>query len=173
MSCAGRVDQYGNTAHLHERDTTIAVVSRAPIETIETIERWKHKMGWDFPRYSSFGNRFNFDYGVSFDDTVEAPAYNYRSAAEWQAQGMPAPQGELHGTSVFLRDGDRVFHTYPTYGRGTEQVGGTHYYLDMRGLGEAEGPRGVPWSARGPGGRRRSIRASLSTPRRPGGRQAR
>jgi len=28
MSCAGRVDQYGNTAHLHERDTTIAVVSR-------------------------------------------------------------------------------------------------------------------------------------------------
>ncbi|HEX9140932.1 MAG TPA: DUF899 family protein, partial [Gaiellaceae bacterium] len=34
LSCAGRVDQYGNTAHLHERDTTIAVVSRAPIEKI-------------------------------------------------------------------------------------------------------------------------------------------
>jgi predicted dithiol-disulfide oxidoreductase (DUF899 family) len=51
MSCAGRVDQYGNTAHLRERDTTIAVVSRAPIEK---IERWKHKMG---------------------------PHYNYRSAA--------------------------------------------------------------------------------------------
>ena len=50
MSCAGRVDQYGNTAHLHERDTTIAVVSRAPIEK---IERWKHRMGWDFPWYSS------------------------------------------------------------------------------------------------------------------------
>jgi len=49
-SCAGRVDQYGNTAHLHERETTIAVVSRAPIEK---IERWKHKMGWDFPWYSS------------------------------------------------------------------------------------------------------------------------
>ncbi|HEY5430485.1 MAG TPA: DUF899 family protein, partial [Solirubrobacteraceae bacterium] len=38
MSCAGRVDQYGNTAHLHGRDTTIAVVSRAPIEKIEL---WK------------------------------------------------------------------------------------------------------------------------------------
>jgi predicted dithiol-disulfide oxidoreductase (DUF899 family) len=135
MSCAGRVDQYGNTAHLHERDTTIAVVSRAPIER---IERWKHRMGWDFPWYSSFGSRFNFDYGVSFDDTVEAPAYNYRSAAEWQTRGLAALPSELHGTSVFLRDGDRVFHTYSTYGRGTEQVGGTHYYLDMTALGRQE-----------------------------------
>jgi predicted dithiol-disulfide oxidoreductase (DUF899 family) len=41
-------------------------------------------------------------------------------------------------TSVFLRDGDRVFHTYSAYGRGTEQVGGTHYYLDMTALGRQE-----------------------------------
>jgi predicted dithiol-disulfide oxidoreductase (DUF899 family) len=90
MSCAARVDQFGNIAHLHERDTTIAVVSRA------------------------------------------------RSASEWEARGMPAPQGELHGTSVFLRDGGRVFHTYSAYGRGTEQVGGTHYYLDMTALGRQQ-----------------------------------
>jgi predicted dithiol-disulfide oxidoreductase (DUF899 family) len=44
----------------------------------------------------------------------------------------------VHGTSVFLRDGDRVFHTYSTYGRGTEQVGATHYYLDMTALGRQE-----------------------------------
>jgi predicted dithiol-disulfide oxidoreductase (DUF899 family) len=135
LSCAGRVDQYGNTAHLNERDTTIAVVSRAPIEK---IERWKAKMGWTFPWYSSHGSRFNFDYGVSFDATVEDPSYNYRSAAEWGDRGMPVPQGEVHGTSVFLRDGERVFHTYSTYGRGTEQVGGTHYYLDMTALGRQE-----------------------------------
>jgi predicted dithiol-disulfide oxidoreductase (DUF899 family) len=135
MSCAGRVDQYGNIEHLHERDTTIAVVSRAPIEK---IERWKRKMGWTFPWYSSFGSRFNHDYGVSFDGPVEERVYNYRSAAEWQARGMPAPEGELHGTSVFLRVGDRVFHTYSAYGRGTEQVGGTHYYLDMTPLGRQE-----------------------------------
>jgi len=135
MSCAGRVDQYGNTAHLHERDTTIAVVSRAPIEK---IERFKREMGWTFPWYSSYGSRFNFDYGVSFDDSVQAPAYNYRPAAEWESRGMPAPVGELHGTSAFLRDGERVFHTYSTYGRGSEQVGGTHYYLDMTALGRQE-----------------------------------
>jgi predicted dithiol-disulfide oxidoreductase (DUF899 family) len=135
MSCAGRVDQYGNTAYLHERETTIAVVSRAPIEK---IERWKRKMDFTFPWYSSYGTRFNFDYGVSFDATVQRPAYNYRSAAEWQERGMLALEGELHGTSVFLREGDRVFHTYSTYGRGTEQVGGTHYYLDMTALGRQE-----------------------------------
>jgi predicted dithiol-disulfide oxidoreductase (DUF899 family) len=135
MSCAGRVDQYGNTAHLHERDTTIAVVSRAPIEK---IERWKRKMGWTFPWYSSFGSRFNFDFGVSFDETVDDPHYNYRSAVAWEARGFPRPDGELHGTSVFLRDGDRVFHTYSAYGRGTEQVGGTHYYLEMTPLGRQE-----------------------------------
>ncbi len=113
-------------------------------------------MGWTFPWYSSFGSRFNFDYGVSFDATVEDPAYNYRSAAEWEARGMPAPQGELHGTSVFLRDGDRVFHTYSTYDRARPP----------RGLGGAEGPRGVHWSPRGPGWCWRSIREKLSRRRR-------
>ena len=149
MSCAGRVDQYGNTAHLHERDTTIAVVSRAPIER---IERWKHKMGWTFPWYSSYGSRFNFDYGVSFDDTVDDPHYNYRSAAELKAKyGLAKLPSELHGTSVFLRVEDRVFHTYSTYARGTEQVGGTHYYLDMTALGRQE-----DWEE--PNGRAESLR---------------
>ena len=148
MSCAGRVDQYGNTAHLHERDTTIAVVSRAPIEK---INRWKNKMGWTFPWYSSYGSRFNFDYGVSFDETVDDPHYNYRSSAEWQRHGLPELPQELHGTSVFLREGNRVFHTYSTYGRGTEQVGGTHYYLDMTALGRQEDweePKGRAYALR-------------------------
>ena len=145
MSCACRVDQYGNTAHLHERDTTIAVVSRAPIKK---IERWKHKMGWTFPWYSSYGSRFNFDFGVSFDDTVDDPHYNYCSAAELKTKyGLAELPSELHGTSVFLRIEDRVFHTYSTYARGTEQVGGTHYYLDMTALGRQEDweePNGGP-----------------------------
>jgi predicted dithiol-disulfide oxidoreductase (DUF899 family) len=136
MSCAGRVDQYGNIAHLHERDTTIAVVSRAPIEK---IERWKHKMGWTFPWYSSHGSRFNFDYGVSFDDTGDDPITTTVPPAELKAKyGLAELPSELHGTSVFLRVEDRVLHTYSTYGRGTEQVGGTHYYLDMTALGRQE-----------------------------------
>ena len=126
-SCAARVDQYGKIEYLHRRETTIAVVSRAPLEK---LERFKAEMGWTFPWYSSFGSRFNFDYGVSFEPGDEGAVYNYR--------GLPAPEGELPGTSVFLRDGERVFHTYSTYARGMEQVGGTGYYLDMTPLGRQE-----------------------------------
>lgn len=134
-SCAGRVEQYGNLDYLHQRDTTMAVVSRAPLGKIEAF---KAKRGWAFPWYSSYGSEFNYDFQVSFREDDPDAAYNYRSADEWQAAGMPRLSGELHGTSAFLRDGGRVFHNYSTYGRGTEQVGGTHYYLDMTALGRQE-----------------------------------
>jgi predicted dithiol-disulfide oxidoreductase (DUF899 family) len=134
-SCTGRVEQYGSLEYLHAKQTTMAVVSRTPLEK---IERFKARKGWTFPWYSSFGSDFNYDFHVSLDETVAPVEYNYRSAAEWAAHGLDDLRGELHGTSVFLRDSERVFHTYSTYGRGTEQVGGTHYYLDMTALGRQE-----------------------------------
>jgi predicted dithiol-disulfide oxidoreductase (DUF899 family) len=134
-SCSGRVDQYGNLAHLHARDTTMAVVSRAPLHKIAAF---KAKKGWTFPWYSSYGSDFNYDFHVTLDERVAPVEYNYRDADEWAAAGIASLPRELHGTSAFLRDGDRVFHTYSTYGRGTEQVGGTHYYLDMTALGRQE-----------------------------------
>jgi predicted dithiol-disulfide oxidoreductase (DUF899 family) len=152
-SCSGRVEQYGNLSYLHERETTMAVVSRAPLPK---IERFKASKGWSFPWYSSCGSDFNYDFHVTLDEAVAPMQYNYRSAAEWAERGLPDLSGELHGTSVFLRDGDRVFHTYSTYGRGTEQVGGTHYYLDMTPLGrqeeweEAKGrAAGLPYAGQG------------------------
>ena len=45
---------------------------------------------------------------------------------------------EAPGLSCFLRDGDSVFHTYSTYARGTEMVGGSHYFLDLTALGRQE-----------------------------------
>jgi predicted dithiol-disulfide oxidoreductase (DUF899 family) len=141
-SCSGRVDQYGNLAHLHARDTTMAVVSRAPLAQIEPFKASK---GWTFPWYSSYGSAFNYDFHVTLDESVAPVEYNYRDREELAAAGFPDPQGEVHGTSAFLRDGERVFHTYSTYGRGTEQVGDTHYYLDMTALGRQEDweePRG-------------------------------
>jgi predicted dithiol-disulfide oxidoreductase (DUF899 family) len=141
-SCSGRVDQYGNLAHLHARHTTMAVVSRAPLEK---IERFKAAKGWTFPWYSSDGSEFNYDFHVTLDEAVAPVEYNYRDRAELEQAGFGDPAGEVHGTSVFLREDDRVFHTYSTYARGTEQVGGTHYYLDMTALGRQEDweePRG-------------------------------
>jgi predicted dithiol-disulfide oxidoreductase (DUF899 family) len=40
--------------------------------------------------------------------------------------------------SVLLRDGERVFHTYSTYARGTEPLVGTYSYLDLTPLGRQE-----------------------------------
>jgi len=54
----------------------------------------------------------------------------------------------LPGFSFFLRDGDRVFHTYSTYGRGGEMVGGSHYQLDLTVYGRQQdwedSPEGWP-----------------------------
>jgi predicted dithiol-disulfide oxidoreductase (DUF899 family) len=141
-SCSGRVDQYGNLAHLHARDTTMAVASRAPLGKIQAF---KERLCWTFPWYSSYGSDFNYDFHVTLDGAVAPVEYNHRNGVELGQAGLHDFEGELHGTSAFLRDGDRVFHTYSTYGRGTEQVGGTHYYLDMTALGRQEAweePRG-------------------------------
>ena len=74
-SCSGRVEQYGNLAHLHARDTTMAVVSRAPLAK---IERFKARKGWTFPWYSSYGSDFNYDFHVTLDEAVAPVQYNYR-----------------------------------------------------------------------------------------------
>jgi len=59
--CSMFVDQVGHVAHLHARDTSFALVSRAPIEKIEP---YRERMGWTLPWYSLAGNDFNDDSGV-------------------------------------------------------------------------------------------------------------
>jgi predicted dithiol-disulfide oxidoreductase (DUF899 family) len=45
---------------------------------------------------------------------------------------------EQPGISFFLRDGDRVFHTYSVFARGTEMLGGAYSILDLTALGRQE-----------------------------------
>src|SRR5215217_7049455 len=59
--CSMFVDQIGHLAHLHARDTSFVLVSRAPIEKIEP---YRERMGWTLPWYSLAGNDFNDDSGV-------------------------------------------------------------------------------------------------------------
>src|SRR5205085_5388194 len=54
--CSMMVDNMGHPAHLHARDTSLALVSRAPLSKIEPF---KKRMGWTVPWYSSFGSDFN------------------------------------------------------------------------------------------------------------------
>jgi predicted dithiol-disulfide oxidoreductase (DUF899 family) len=141
-SCSAWADHIarGHLSHLHGRDTSLALVSRAPLAKIEPF---KARMGWTLPWYSSYGSDFNYDFGVTLDESVVPLEYNYRTKAEHErAETGYYLEGEqpieLPGLSCFLRDGDSVFHTYSTYARGGEMVGGAYYFLDLTALGRQE-----------------------------------
>ncbi len=154
-SCSAAADELsdGLFEHLHTRDTTMVTVSRAPLAKLEDYRRRK---GWTFPWYSSHGSDFNYDFGVTLDETVAPLEYNYRGKAEHEQAGtgyyFEGEQPlELPGLSVFLRVGDDVFHTYSQHARGGEAVGGSYYYLDLTALGRQEDweePKGRAESAR-------------------------
>lgn len=140
--CSLVVDNIGHPAHLHARDTSLALVSRAPLAEIEAF---RQRMGWTLPWYSSFDSRFNYDYHVSLDESVAPVEYNYRDKAELQRLGLDYHlEGEQPGVSVFLRDGERVYHSYSSYGRGLDMLIGTFNYLDLTPLGRLEGWDGMP-----------------------------
>jgi predicted dithiol-disulfide oxidoreductase (DUF899 family) len=147
-SCSAGADEVsdGFLEHLHTRDTTLAYVSRAPLEK---LERWKAKKGWSFPWYSSGDGDFNYDFGVTIDESRGAGTYNFRPIPDdpaWKEQPFDMP-----GRSAFLRVGDRVFHTYSQYARGLESTGGSYYFLDLTALGrqeEWEEPKGRADSVR-------------------------
>jgi predicted dithiol-disulfide oxidoreductase (DUF899 family) len=119
--CSMVLDQIVHLAHLHARDTSFVAVSRAPIAN---IGRYRQRMGWEIPWYSSEGSDFNVDFGRTRDD------------------------GEYFGLSVFFRDGDDVYRTYFTSGRGVEIVGSVWSVLDLTPLGRQEtwedSPDGYP-----------------------------
>jgi predicted dithiol-disulfide oxidoreductase (DUF899 family) len=127
--CSMVVDQVGHLAHLHARDTSFVLVSRAPIARIEA---YRKRMGWAIPWFSSFASDFNCDFGVG--------------------PQSPRPDedqdGESFGLSVFLRDAQEIYRTYFTAGRGVEALGSVWTFLDLTPLGRQEdwedSPEGYP-----------------------------
>jgi len=141
-SCSGRLDNIGNLAHLRARDTNLVVVSRAPFAKIEPFRR---RMAWTFPWYSSANSDFNHDFHATVDERVRPVLLNYRDVDELAAHGFewtPARRGDYPGLSAFLRVGDDVFHTYSTFARGSELVGGVYGFLDVTPKGRNEPPGG-------------------------------
>ena len=121
----------GTLVHLEHHDVTTVAVSRAPLAEIEA---YKKRMGWTFRWVSSYGNDFNYDYHVSFTPEEIAQGrvfYNY--------QMTDGGMDELSGRSVFYKSeaGD-IFHTYSTYGRGTEELLTTYMVLDLTPKGRNE-----------------------------------
>jgi predicted dithiol-disulfide oxidoreductase (DUF899 family) len=48
-------------------------------------------------------------------------------------------KGEIPGCSVFLRDGETVYHTYSTHARGVELLVTSTQFIDLTPLGRQEG----------------------------------
>jgi predicted dithiol-disulfide oxidoreductase (DUF899 family) len=132
-TCSVLVDSIGHLSHLHACDTTLVLVSRAPIAS---IERFRQRMGWSLPWYSSDGSDFNYDFHVSFDEDITPIEYNFEDKAMLERTApYIRPGTDAPGISVFLRDGGRVFNTYSAYARGLDQLIGTYAFLDLTSLG--------------------------------------
>jgi predicted dithiol-disulfide oxidoreductase (DUF899 family) len=111
-SCSNLVDNIPfRLARLNARDTSLVLVSRAPLAKIEPF---KARMNWTVPWFSSYGSDFNYDFNVTDEE------------------------GEKPGLSVFLREGEQVLHSYSTSGRGVDILLGTYNYLDLTPLGRQE-----------------------------------
>lgn len=124
--CSWFVDGLSHAAHIQARDVSLALVSRAPLAKLTA---YRERMGWSVPWYSSHGSDFNHDLHATVGDS------------------------EHHSLSVFLRDGERIFHTYQTFARGVESLGTAFSLLDLVPYGRQETwqdspegwPRGDPY----------------------------
>lgn len=131
-SCSMIADNIdGALVHLAQRDTTLVMVSRAPIAKIEDFRK---RMGWRCRWVSSYRNTFNRDYHVSFtkDEREKGEVYYNFDVTRFESD-------EKQGVSVFFKDAaGSIFHTYSTYARGVEPLFGTYDLLDMTPKGRDE-----------------------------------
>ena len=137
-SCSFWADNFErNVIHLAHRDITLVAVSRAPVET---LEKYKERMGWTFTWASALNSDFNQDFEVSFDPEDIAAGevrYNY-GPSSFSSEEAP-------GISAFYRDDDdTVFHTYSSFARGLDMINAAYHLMDLAPLGRNED--GLPYT---------------------------
>lgn len=117
--CTFNTGQALELSYLRSRDVTFAVFCQGPYDE---SNRYREFMGWDMPWYS-----------------VPKESYSRLAIQSPHNFGMKA---------CYLRDGDRVFETYWTTGRGCEAMSGSYGMLDMTVYGRQElwedSPQGWP-----------------------------
>ena len=136
--CSAALDETsaGMIRHLESRDTSFAGVSRAPYAKLAAA---KAERGWGLDWYSAYGSEFNYDFHATLDPSVAPVMYNYQTPEEAAADPDPVTGSmEVPGFSCFLRDGQRIFHTYSTFARGSDTLGSAYSFLDLTALGRSE-----------------------------------
>ena len=113
--CTGFTSQFTRLEFLRSVDARFVVVTQGPIdEALAYKRRVGNKMTW----YSTANSSFGTDVG--------------------------APAGGGFAVNVFLRDGETVYRTWHTAGRGTEQLGSTFGLIDLLPYGRQEEWQEVP-----------------------------
>ena len=119
--CTGFTSQFTRLEFLDSYDARFVIVTQGPIDqALAYKRRVGNKMTW----YSTANSPFGSDVG--------------------------APPGGGFAVNVFLRDGDTVYRTWHTNGRGTEQLSHTVALIDLLPYGRQEewqdSPEGWPQS---------------------------
>lgn len=117
--CTGFTSQFTRLEFLDNYDARFVIVTNGPIEeALAYREKVGNRMEW----YSAAGTSFGAD--------------------------VDAAPGEGFGVNVFLRDGDTVYRTWHTNGRGTEQLSHSFALIDLLPYGRQEewqdSPEGWP-----------------------------
>ena len=144
--CTGFVNALGDLSLLAARDTSFALISRAPLAK---LERYKAAHGWKQPWFSSNRTDFNYDFHVTFNEAIAPIEHNYNDKAELERRGEARfAKGESHGLSAFFRIDDSVFHSYSTFARGVEGITNSFSLLDTTPYGRQQdfedSPEGWP-----------------------------
>ena len=117
--CTGYTSQFTRLDFLANYDARFVIVTQGPIEQALA---YKKKVGNTMDWYSTANSPFGAD--------------------------VDAPEGGGFGVNVFLRDGDTVYRTWHTNGRGTEQLSYTFPLIDLLPYGRQEewqdSPEGWP-----------------------------
>ena len=113
--CTGWTSQFTRLEFLDDYDARFVVVTQGAIgEALAYREKVGNRMDW----YSTADSPFGADMG--------------------------APPNAGFAVNVFLRDGDTVYRTWHTDGRGTEQLGHLHGLIDVLPYGRQEDWQDVP-----------------------------
>jgi predicted dithiol-disulfide oxidoreductase (DUF899 family) len=119
--CTGFTSQFTRLEFLDNYDARFVIVTQGPID--EALA-YKRQVGNQMTWYSTANSSFGTDVG--------------------------APPNGGFGVNVFLRDGDNVYRTWHTNGRGTEQLSHTFPLIDLLPYGRQEewqdSPDGWPQS---------------------------
>jgi predicted dithiol-disulfide oxidoreductase (DUF899 family) len=154
-TCSSMVDGFdGLLPHLHARDVTLLLVSRAPLERLQA---YKHRMGWSVPWASSANTDFSLDVGAAI--TQEQAREQMAQVDERElpvAQHLAAASGtdlldyvaEIPSVSVFTLQDGAVYQTYGTTWRGVEFLMGYYAVLDRVPKGRDEGDAIQTWIRR-------------------------